>query len=186
MKINRARALALASIALIVAAAASSHAQAHTSAPAAALMHVRNSFKLTVHASYKDTAPLFGPNGERSWAGAHWNPQFLYPQPGDDVQGAVFTVAHGGHTSVWLNTVRDLDARRFQYVYFIPDVVVTQIDVNFHPLDAHNTEVQVVYTRTALTADANEDVKLLGDADRTNGAHWQDAIDDYLERQHGK
>lgn len=163
------------------------HAQVQSTVPtAAALAHVRNSFKLTVHASYKDAAPLFGPNGERSWGGAHWNPQFLYPQPGEDVQGAVFTVAHGSHTSVWLNTVFDLDARHFQYVYFIPEVVVTQIDVGFRPVDEHNTEVQVVYTRTALMPEANEDVQSLGEADRANGEHWQKAVNDYLEREHRK
>ncbi|MGI8771684.1 MAG: hypothetical protein ACR2JE_09620 [Acidobacteriaceae bacterium] len=157
---------------------------------AAALTHVRNSFKLTVHASYQDTAPLFGPNGERSWAGAHWNPQFLYPQPGphsdEDVQGVVFTVAHGAHTAVWLNTLFDVDARHFQYVYFIPDMVVTQIDVRFEPLAANSTEVQVVYTRTALTTEANEDVQSLGDADRTSGEHWQKAINDYLASERHK
>jgi hypothetical protein len=163
------------------------HAQVQsTVATAAALVHVRNSFKLTVRAPYKDAASLFGPNGERSWAGAHWNPKFLYPQSGEDVQGAVFTVAHGSHTSVWLNTVFDLDARHFQYVYFIPEVVVTQIDVDFQPLDEHNTEVQVVYTRTALTPEANENVQLLGEADRASGEHWQKAVNDYLKRAHRK
>ncbi len=174
-------------IAMIAAGMLPLHAQVQPAVPApAALAHVRTSFKLEVHASYQDTAPLFGPNGERSWAEGHWNPAFLYPQPGEDVQGAVFTVAHGSHTSVWLNTVRDLGARHFQYVYFIPDVVVTQIDVNFQPLDAHATEVEVVYTRTALTAEANESVQSLAEGDRGSGEHWQEAIDDYLASKHRK
>jgi hypothetical protein len=58
--------------------------------------------------------------------------------------------------------------------------------VGFRPLDEHNTEVQVVYTRTALTPEANEDVQSLGEADRANGEHWQKAVNDYLERKHRK
>ncbi len=41
------------------------------------LAHVRNSFTLTVRARYKVAAPLFGPNGERAWAGNDWDPQFI-------------------------------------------------------------------------------------------------------------
>lgn len=55
---------------------------AHTSSGAGdpvPLAHVRNSFTLTVHAPYKIAAPLFGPNGERVWAGDDWDPQFIYP-----------------------------------------------------------------------------------------------------------
>jgi hypothetical protein len=79
------------------------------------LAHVRNSFTLTVHAPYKIAAPLFGPNGERVWAGDDWDPQFIYPQPAEDRGGAVFTVKHGLHQSVWVNTLFDAEARHFQY-----------------------------------------------------------------------
>jgi hypothetical protein len=144
------------------------------------LAHVRNGFDLTVHAPYNVAAPLFGPNGERAWGEGHWDPQFLYPQPANDVEGAVFTVQHGGLKSVWVNTVFDTAARHFQYVYFVPDAMVTTIDVNFLPVDDANTKVHVVYTRTALDAAANDHVRMLGEHDRASGVHWQTAIDAYL------
>ncbi len=56
-------------------------------------VHVSNSFELIVRAPLSRAAILFGPEGERCWAGERWNPEFLHPQPGKDVQGAVFTVA---------------------------------------------------------------------------------------------
>ncbi len=59
---------------------------------AAVPAHVTNSFHFVIRAPLSRAAPLFGPEGERCWAGQHWNPQFLYPQPGKDVEGAVFTV----------------------------------------------------------------------------------------------
>jgi hypothetical protein len=147
------------------------------------VVHVRNEFEFTVHAPYRLTAPLFGPEGERVWAKGHWDPHFLYPQPALDTQGAVFTVRHGHHQAYWVNTSFDMDARHFQYVYFIPEAMVTLIDVRFLELDPTNTKVNVAYERTALTPDGNEHVKELGNMDRENGKEWGTAINDYLRKQ---
>ena len=150
--------------------------------PVVPYAHVRNSFDLTVRLPYESAAPLFGPNGERGWSEGHWDPQFLYPLPGEDVQGAVFTVQHGAHKVFWVNTTFDLKARHFQYVYFVPEIVATVIDVNFVPLGATSTKVIVVYERTALNAEANETVAALGKHDAANGPEWQKSIEDYLAR----
>jgi hypothetical protein len=145
--------------------------------------HVRNEFEFTVHAPYQVAAPLFGPEGERAWGGDHWDPHFLYPQPAQDIQGAVFTVRHGHYPAYWVNTSYDVAARHFQYVYFIPDAMVTLIDVRFSELDPANTKVNVAYERTALKSEANEHVRDLGNADRDNGKEWGPAINDYLAKQ---
>jgi hypothetical protein len=145
--------------------------------------HVRNEFEFTVHAPYPVVAPLFGPEGERGWAGGHWDPQFLYPQPAQDTQGAVFTIRHSHHHAVWINTAFDTAARHYQYAYFIPDVMVVLIDVRFAEADAENTNVQVAYERTALNPEANEHVKEMGDSDRSSGKEWGTAINEYLAKQ---
>jgi hypothetical protein len=147
------------------------------------LAHVRNSFTLTVRAPYKIAAPLFGPNGERAWAGNDWDPQFIYPEPAEDRGGAVFTVKHGPHQSVWVNTLFDAEAGHFQYVYFVNDLMVTVIDLRFSVLDSRNTKVNVVSERTALNPEANDHVQQLGASDRSNGTRWQKAINHYLEKQ---
>src|SRR5271156_6973838 len=103
-----------------------------TTAPA----HVSNSFQFVVRAPLIRTAALFGPEGERCWAGQHWNPEFLFPQPGKDVQGAVFTVQHGPHKSVWVNTLFDPEGGRMQYVSFVPDTLVSTVDVRLTPVDS--------------------------------------------------
>lgn len=144
------------------------------------LLRTSSSFDLVVHASYAKTAPLFGPEGERGWGGKHWNPEFIFPLPAHDEEGAVFTVKHGPYKAVWVNTAFDVDARHFQYVYFLPDLMVTVIDVRFKQLDADSTGVNVVYTRTAITAEGNEHVTAMTESDKTAGKDWQTAIDDYL------
>jgi hypothetical protein len=155
----------------------------HRAASSGPVAHVRNEFEFTVHAPYQVAAPLFGPEGERAWADGHWDPHFLYPQPAQDIQGAVFTVRHGHHHAYWINTSFDLETRHFQYVYLIPEAMVVLIDVRFSELDPANTRVDVAYERTALKPQANEHVKELGNSDRESGKEWGTAINDYLAKQ---
>jgi hypothetical protein len=154
-------------------------------APAAAkrVAHVSNSFSFTVPASLHDAAPLFGPAGERAWAGTEWDPQFLFPSPAKDVEGAVFTVQHGEHRSVWVNTRFDLEAGHMQYVAVLPDLLVSTIDVALHPIDATHTRVDVNYVRTALRPGANEHVVAMGRHDRAQGPEWEQSIRTYLAGQ---
>jgi len=148
--------------------------------PAAAPVHTVNTFRFQLAAPVARVAPLFGPEGERCWAGKHWDPHFVYPQPARDTEGAVFTVQHGPHTSVWVNTVFDLAAGRMQYVSVIDGVVLSVIDVRLATIDASRTSVEVSYARTALDPIHNDDVTAMGAADRDSGPHWQQSIEPCL------
>jgi hypothetical protein len=148
--------------------------------------HVSNSFGFTINAPMHDAAPLFGPEGERVWAGDDWNPQFVFPTPARDVEGAVFTVRHGEHTAVWVNTLFDLEGGHMQYVYVLADLLTTTIDVRLHPIDAAHTRVDVTYARTALRPGADEHVLSLGKHDSEQGNEWADGINAYLQRQTGR
>jgi hypothetical protein len=79
-----------------------------------------------------------------------------------------------------VNTLFDLEARHFQYVYFLPDLMVTVIDVRFKTIAHDLTGVQVVYTRTALTPQGNEHVSAMSEGDKTAGSDWQKGLDEYL------
>ena len=165
---------------LAAACMAAAAAAQTTATPRESLMHVSTSIHLVVHAPYAETAPLFGPEGERAWVGPHWDPQFIYPQPARDVEGAVFTVRHGSVTGVWTNTLFDVDARHFQYVCFLPDLMVTTIDVRFKPMDSNTTAVNLVFTRTAITTEGNDAVKALSERDRNAEKDFAHSIDKYL------
>lgn len=143
-------------------------------------MRTETKFDLLVRLSYDRTAVLFGPEGERAWAGPGWDPRFLHPQPARDVEGAVFTVNYGPLEAVWIVARHDLEARHFQYVYFIPNLLVTTVDVRFAPLDDDTTRVDVVYTRTATTAEGGAQVAATTEGDQRAGKEWQEAIDAYL------
>jgi hypothetical protein len=145
--------------------------------------HVSNRFQFVVLVPLSRAATLFGPEGERCWAGQHWNPEFLYPQPGEDIQGAVFTVQQGPHKSVWVNTVFDAARGRVQYVSFVPDTLVSTVEVRLTPVSPSTTSVDVTYVRTALSKAANDDVQALGIRDRESGPHWRQAIESCLAGQ---
>ena len=142
--------------------------------------HVSHRFQFVVRAPLVRAAVLFGPNGERCWAGPKWNPEFLYPQPGKDAQGAVFTVQHGPHKSVWVNTLFDPAAGRMQYVSFTPETLVTTVEVRLTAVDPSSTNVEVTYARTALDPAANDAVEALGRKDGESGPEWQRAIEECL------
>lgn len=143
--------------------------------------HVSNSFEFDVRAPLAEAAPLFGPEGERCWAGMHWNPMFVYPQPAKDVEGAVFTAVHGPHTVVWVNTIFDVAAGRMQYVAVIPEVMTFTVDVRLTPAAAALTHVKVTYARTALDVSANDTVLAMGKRDGDQGPEWQRSIESFLK-----
>jgi hypothetical protein len=144
--------------------------------------HVSNSFQFLVRAPLDTAAKLFAPDAERGWAGENWNPEFLYPQPGQDVPGAVFTVQDGPQKSVWINTRFDVNGGRMQYVSFVPETLVSTVEVRLTPVDPATTSVEVTYARTALDVVANARVQALGESDREKGPHWREAIENHLYR----
>ena len=100
--------------------------------------------------------------------------------PGRDKQGAVFTISHGSVKAVWLIAQHDLEAKHFQYVYFIADVMVTTIDVQFRVVDLGTTQVTVTYARTSVSPEGDTHVQAMSEADRAACKEWQAAIDEYL------
>jgi len=141
----------------------------------------RAEFEFVAHGPYAQVFPLFGAEKERVWAGKDWDPTFVYPNPANDVQGAVFTISHGHATTVpWVNTAFDPQSGHVQYVYVVPDTLTTLIDIHIAPQDANNTKVNVIYERTALRAAGDERVRRMAEHDRKSGPEWGEQINKYL------
>ena len=142
--------------------------------------HVVNSFNFEIAAPMKMVAPLFAAEAERSWAGDNWNPVFAYPHPARDIEGAVFTTKHNSLTTVWVNTIFNVETGRMQYVAFVADKFTTTVDVYVTALAANRTAVKVTYTRTALDPQFNAHVRELGDQDKSSAPDWQHSIESAL------
>ncbi len=141
------------------------------------VVRVENSFELSVQGPFERVVPLFGAWEERAWAGDEWTPAFLYPQPPRDEQGEVFTLTHDLGEATWVNTILDLASGRFQYVYVLPRVLATVIDIEATRAGAARTHVAVTYRRTALDPRHNAHVATLGEHDRESGPEWQAQLD---------
>jgi hypothetical protein len=145
------------------------------------LEHVRSEFTFTVKAPMAEAFPLFGPEGERGWSGPHWDPQFVWPVPAKDVEGAVFRVHHGHHSATWVNTAFDAQAGHAAYAYVIDGKMATRIDVQLSSVDQATTRVHVIYERTALDSSVNADVAEMAKADAKMGPEWERDIAAYLK-----
>ena len=144
------------------------------------LLHTREQFSLVANAPFEIAWPLFGADRERAWA-PDWEPVFLWPEKAFDKEGMVFIIRQGTKNAVWVNTVFDPTAKRIQYVYIIPDVVVTVITLLLTPA-METTGIDVVYERTALVAAANEIVKDMAMRDRVAGSDWSRQINAHLSQ----
>jgi hypothetical protein len=143
-------------------------------------VHTEEKFAFTAKGTMAEVAPLFGADKERVWSPG-WNPKFIHPVPAADEQGMVFSVAHDHLKSVWVNTELDLQHGRIQYVYVIPDALATVITLRLKP-DGNQTQVEVDYERTALSAEADGHVRHLADGDRASGPEWEKQVNEYLAK----
>ena len=141
--------------------------------------HTEERFAFIANAPMDQVVPLFGADKERVWA-PKWNPQFVYPIPIADKEGMVFTVAHDHLRATWVNTQFDEKNGRIQYVYVIPDALVTVINLKLTP-QGPQTKVEVEYERTALSPEADAHVRHMAEGDRTSGPDWEKWVNGYLE-----
>ena len=97
--------------------------------------------------------PLFTAKGEKLWISA-WDPVVLN---GDGYEkGTVFVTNNHGHTTYWLVTDYDTDAKHAQYVRVTPDVDTGTVDVTLMPNSKGGSIVHVAYQLTALSATGNK------------------------------
>jgi hypothetical protein len=178
----RSSALVRVGIMLLLSSSASAQGKLPRPTAGTGLHHVVNSFEFEIDAPLARAAPLFGPEGERKWAGKTWDPKFIYPTQPRDVEGAVFTVKQAGRNPLWINTVFDLADGRMQYVATTPGSMVTIVDVRLFP-EGLKTRARVTYTRTALSPDTAAHIVLLGSADARSGPEWQAAIETALRTE---
>jgi hypothetical protein len=154
------------------------HLAAHSDA---ALAHAEATFEFVADAPMEKVAPLMGADRERLWAPG-WDPHFVYPKPAVDQVGMVFTVSHGPFLVPWVNTEFDPAAGRMQYVYVVPDTLVTVITIRLTG-EGSRTRVAVKYDRTALTTAANKRVQNMSEHDRGSGPEWKEQIEGWLAKE---
>ncbi len=164
----------------VIAAALHTCISAHANGEEAA--HARTEFHFTVNLPYEKAFPLFGARGEQNWA-PDWKPQFLYPNPPADKQGAVFLVSNSpSHSSVWMTTKFDAAKGEVQHVFVLNHAVISLIDISLKRNGPDKTDVSVAYELTALDPSAADHVKALAKQHEHSAEEWKAAIDSYAAK----
>ena len=145
------------------------------------LSHERTEFRFTVNLPYEETFPLFGAWKEQEWS-LDWKPEFLYPSPPADIEGAVFRVTHGFHTSIWILTRFDRIAGQVQYAILRNELLTTRLNIDVKSAGSDKTDVTVAYEWTALDPSGNEHVTAMTERFRNAGAEWGQEINSYAEK----
>ena len=104
----------------------------------------------------EEALPLFTAPGEKLWIPI-WDPVVLN---GDGYEkGTVFVTNNHGHTTYWLVTDYDTDAKHAQYVRVTPDADTGTVDVSITSNRKGGATVNVAYQLTALSPAGNENLK---------------------------
>jgi hypothetical protein len=149
---------------------------------------VRHSYVQTIHAPADWVFAILEPVEEVKWAPG-FEYRWVYARNGEHAQsgqeGDVFVTQHhsglGSHgTAVWVITRRDAKERRVQFVRFIPDFQVTQIDIHVVP-DGRGSKCEVIYTYTALSEKGREQVKgMTREHYEAQMKEWEEQVNTYL------
>jgi len=104
----------------------------------------------------EEAQPLFTAPGEKLWIPI-WNPVILN---GDGYEeGTAFVTTNHGHTSYWLVTDYDTEAKHAQYVRVTPGANTGTVDVSITSNGNGGSIVNVAYQLTGLSPTGNADLK---------------------------
>lgn len=144
--------------------------------------HIARTHSITLAGPSEQIFRLFSPLGEKAWAEG-WDPVVVYPPSGATQEGMVFTVRQPhGQSGIWTVAAYQPEEFYIRYLVVVPDSRVSVIDIRCAPNPDQTTQVQVIYTHTALSEAGNEYI-----ATQTEAFHrhridsWQAAINRYLE-----
>ena len=129
----------------------------------------------------EEALPLFTAPGEKLWISI-WDPVVLN---GDGYEnGTVFVTNNHGHTTYWLVTDYDANAKHAQYVRVTPDADTGTVDVSVTSNGKGGATINVAYQLTALSVAGNE--KLAQSYSESNYAammeQWRSMIVDSREK----
>jgi hypothetical protein len=116
---------------------------------------------------------LFTPRGEQEWV-HDWHPSFPATAADDTEPGTVFTTSAHGRETVWVVTGRER-GRRISYARVVRDATAATVTVTLTS-SGEGTEAEVTCDLTALTGQANDELREFAAGYPAYLRSWQDAI----------
>jgi hypothetical protein len=113
------------------------------------MKHVRATHHIRIAAPIDRCIRFFTPRGEELWVDG-WAPRYLHPSDGRTQAGMAFTTGSGDGYTIWL--LVDFADHRARYARVTPALRTGFVEVTCRATSASETEVEVTYELTALTA----------------------------------
>jgi len=111
--------------------------------------HIRETHRIRIAAPIEQCIRFFTPRGEELWV-AGWTPRYIHPPDGRTQAGMVFTTGADANLTIWMMV--DFASNHARYARVTPGVRTGFVDVRCHAASATETDVDVMYELTALTA----------------------------------
>jgi hypothetical protein len=156
-----------------------------------AARRVRHTYVQTIHAPADRVFSVLEPVAEVEWA-TGFESQWVYARDGEHAksgqEGDIFVTQHHSElgsqgTAVWVISRRDAKERRVQFVRFIADYQVTQIDLHVVP-DGKQSKCEVTYTYTALSDRGREALRhVTKEHYEAQMKEWEEQVNAYLDRR---
>lgn len=136
---------------------------------------LRRSARITIPVPSSDAMRWFTPEGERAWAGPHWDPH--YPQPGRIAgPGAVFTTHTHVHAAATVWVMVDHEPTRVRYTRVTPEVQAGTVTVAVVDSDERSSTVEVTYDLTALSPSGEDALDRFAQGYDAEIRDWRTAI----------
>ena len=109
---------------------------------------------------------------------------FIHPAQGAQREGVVFTTSRGrGRDRLWLLTTYDVKNGRVEYVVVTPAFTADEIKIRVVPDGEHHCKATIMYRRSALAPEGNEEVaKLHAHWAEEQRNQWETAINEALAK----
>lgn len=145
-------------------------------------VRVRHRYVQQLCASPSVVFPLLCPVREVEWVEG-WQPHAVYSHSGVAEPDCVFTTPEEGEEAVWVVTTHDPEHHRIAFVKVVPGVMVTQINIALQENEPGQSEAEVCYAYTALSAKGEAAVSQMTPQAYEQFMHrWEAALNDYLRR----
>jgi hypothetical protein len=149
---------------------------------------VRHSYVQQINSPADRVFAVLEPVEEVKWAPG-FEFEWVYAKEGLEAksgqEGDVFVTNHESglgsrETAVWVISRRDAAEKRVQFVRFIPDYQVTQLDIHVIP-DGEQSKCEVTYTYTALSDRGREQLKeMTCEHYEAQMQEWETQVNRYL------
>ena len=141
----------------------------------AVLTHV-----MTIESTPETVFPLLCPVREEEWAPG-WVGRVIFAESGLAEEDGVFaSVAPDRDDTVWYVTRRDASRHELEFVFFMPGLQVSRLNINVTPVSETRSTLWIRYIRTGISERGNESVREAETRFPAMVSEWKESLNHFV------